>query len=92
MHDWTLVSIQVGWQAATVAIAFKNTDSEQVLLTADGFTDLHIPKREEWGASVSVNEASDIELLPNGQQRLAIEMQSGDVLSLEAKSIQIPAL
>lgn len=92
MHDWTLVSVQVDWQAATVVVGFRNADSEQVLLTADDFTDLHVPKREDWGASVSVNEASDIELLPSGQQRLTIEMQSGDVLSLEAKSIRFPAL
>lgn len=90
MHDWTLVFIQVDWQNAFVSLHFRNSESDQALLEAKGFTDIHIPKKDEWGESVSVNEVSDIELLPSGQQRLTIEMQSGDVLSLEAEVIHLP--
>ena len=90
MHDWTLISIMVEWFKGTVTIAFKNSKSEEVFLVAKGFVDLKVPKREDWGESVSVNELEGPSLLENGNSYLAIEIQSGDKIELEARSISLP--
>lgn len=90
MHDWTLVSIQTEWKNANILITFRNESSEEVTLTAEKFTNLHIPKRDEWGESISVNEVSEVKQLPDGNHQITIEMQSGDVLSIEAAKIHLP--
>ena len=90
MHDWTLVSLMVEWIKGMVTITFKNSDSNQVFLVAEGLTDLKIPKREDWGESVSVNEVEGPNSLGNGNSYIAIEIQSGDKIELEARSISLP--
>ncbi len=90
MHDWTLVSIAVEWIKGMVTITFKNSQSVEVLLTANGLADLKIPKREDWGESVSVNEVEGPLQLNNGNSYLGIEIQSGDKIELEAKTIYLP--
>ena len=90
MHDWTLVSILVDWIKGIVTITFKNYESNQVKLTADGLINLHIPKHEEWGESVSINEFIGPILLSDGNYHLELEIQSGDRIELEAKSIKMP--
>ncbi|EGW21444.1 hypothetical protein [Methylobacter tundripaludum] len=90
MHDWTLVSILVDWIKGIVTITFKNYKSNQVILIADGLVNLHIPKREEWGESVSINEVTGPILLSNGNYHLKLEIQSGDKIELEAKFIKMP--
>ncbi len=88
MHDWTLVSILVEWEKALIEIKFLNAAGE-VLLTANGFTNIHIPKSNDWGPSVSVNKVIGPVILTNGIMRLEIHIQTGDVIEIEAKSIQM---
>lgn len=90
MHDWTLVSLLVYWANGTVEITFKNELSKIVQVVATGVTDLHVPHREEWGPSVSVNEIDGPRLLKNGNFYLCLEIQSGDKIKLEANSISLP--
>lgn len=90
MHDWTLASLMVEWVKGMVTITFKNSDSQEVLLIAEGLADLKIPKREDWGESVSVNEVEGSSSLDNGNSYIAIEIQSGDKIELEARSIYLP--
>ncbi|MCL7423218.1 MAG: hypothetical protein M8364_20220 [Methylobacter sp.] len=90
MHDWTLVSILVDWIKGTVTVTFKNYESNLVMLIADGLINLHIPKHEEWGESISINEVTGPILLNNGNYYLELEIQSGDKIELEAKSIKMP--
>ena len=80
----------VEWIKGMVTITFKNSDSNQVFLVAEGLTDLKIPKREDWGESVSVNEVEGPNSLDNGNSYIAIEIQSGDKIELEARSISLP--
>src|SRR3990167_3885629 len=91
MHDWTLISILIEWAKGVVIITFKNHQSKEAVLMANEFADLHVPKQEEWGESVSINKMTGPILLENGNYYIELEMQSGDKLYLEAKSIQIPA-
>jgi len=90
MHDWTLVSIQFEWKEGRVALSLRNTKSETVSVIADGVADLMIPRRNEWGSSVSVNCVSGPIDHPGGLQKLDIEMQSGDVIQIVAKSFRLP--
>lgn len=90
MHDWTLVSIMVEWIKGVVTITFRNSKSDEVFLVAEGLADLKVPKRDDWGDSVSVNEVEGPVKIDNGNTYLAIEIQSGDKLELEAKSISMP--
>jgi hypothetical protein len=90
MHDWTLVSIVVEWMKGIVTITFDTYEFNHVILTADGLIELIVPKHNEWGESVSVNKACGPVPLENGNYRLELEIQSGDTIILEAKSIQMP--
>ena len=87
MHDWTLVRIGFDWPEARVTIEFEDLTFEVRSLIAEGVRDLRVPKANEWGPSVSVNEVSEAEA-EHGQGRcLRIEMQSGDVIQILAEKI-----
>ncbi|MBU6953631.1 hypothetical protein [Hahella sp. HN01] len=90
MHDWTLVALAVDWEKGVVTITLKNSRSEDVFIVADGLVSLIVPRREAWGGSVSVNAMEGPRLLTNGDYYLALEMQSGDRIELEARTITLP--
>ena len=90
MHDWILLSIVVEWMKGNVTITFETCEFNQVILTAEGLIELFIPKHDEWGESVSVNKVHEPVQLENGNYRLELEIQSGDTITLEAKSIHLP--
>lgn len=90
MHDWTLLALMVDWVSGSVTISFRNCQSQEVFLMAEGLSDLRIPRREEWGRSVSINEVDGPVVLQNGNYYLSIEIQSGDKIEIEAKSISFP--
>jgi len=90
MHDWTFVSLLVEWLKGVVTVTFKNNSSNEVFLIAEGLADLKLPRREDWGESVSVNEVEGPRVLSNGNIYISIEIQSGDKIEIEAKSITLP--
>ncbi|MHB8455973.1 MAG: hypothetical protein ACYDDO_15055 [Acidiferrobacterales bacterium] len=91
LHDWTRVSILVEWEKkGMVTIMFHAHEDGPVALLAEGLADLHVPKQQGWGPSMSVNCASGPTQLDNGNFRLKIEMQTGDIIELEAASISMP--
>jgi hypothetical protein len=84
MHDWTFRSAQYDWEEARAVFVFKGYKSTNILV-AQGVSDLHIPQMNEWGPSVSVNEATETDV-GAGSKKLTIEMQSGDTITVMAKS------
>lgn len=92
MHDWTLLSIRVDWMEGRVTMTFNSYKFNKVALTAEGLFELVIPKHNDWGESVSVNSIYGPVRLENGNYRLEMEIQSGDTITLEAKSIQMPVV
>lgn len=84
MHDWTLLNIRFDWDAGRVTAEFLNKKNGSRTLLAEGVNTLHIPRRSDWSQSVSVNIASQM-LSPAGTPVLKIEMQSGDVIEVNAK-------
>ena len=90
MHDWIFVTLLVEWLKGVVTITLKNSTSSDVFIVAEGLVDLKVPKRDEWGESVSINEVDGPRALDNGNSYIAIEIQSGDKIEIAAKSIYLP--
>jgi hypothetical protein len=92
MHDWMLMKIEFDWQAARVTVFLEDSTCTGRSLIAEGVHDMHIPRKNEWGPSVNVNEVHEIESMSSGLHRLKIEMQSGDVIQIVAQRFGLPAL
>lgn len=91
MHDWMLVKIGFDWQDARVTIELEDLTPSVRFLVAEGVQELRVPKANEWGPSVNVNEITEGEA-KHGQGRcLRIEMQSGDVIQIVAERITLLA-
>lgn len=90
MHDWVLNEIRFDWRSARSVIEFKDSASLIRSVIADGVTELHVSRVNEWGTSVNVNEVFEIEVLTSGLQQLKIEMQSGDVIQIVATQFVLP--
>lgn len=87
MHDWTLISVVFEWRSARASLEFEDTEFKKHTFTATQVRLLEVPRENEWGPSVSVNEVSE-EPGPNGADRmLRIEMQSGDVIRIWAANM-----
>jgi hypothetical protein len=90
MHDWTLVSILFEWKSARVILEFATGGSKSERLVARGVTELHAPRLNDWGPSVSVNKVAGPTDDASGRRGLEIEMQSGDHIRIVAKSFDFP--
>ena len=89
VHDWTLLSVALEWDGGKATVTFKSCTGTEVLV-AHSVVDLHISHLNEWGPSVSVNEVRGPLATGEALQSVEIEMQSGDVLSITAKSFGMP--
>lgn len=94
LHDASLRSITVDVDGATASLALELTRTgagpHELTLVAHGWRALSVPKREPWGRAAVwyVNEVRGPWAIASGLQRVEIEMQSGDVLEIEAATIQ----
>lgn len=86
MHDWTLINIDYNWAGKVCLLSFRDSSSELKEVKAIGVLNVNIPHVEEWGSSSSVNEVSGPEQKGNVQY-MDIQMQSGDVIHIEASEI-----
>ena len=91
MHDWTLLSIQVDWETGRAELIFRAHLRPSIPLVVRGIVDLHMPRRRDWGPSVSVNTVTGPLMIEGGLQTLEIEMQTGDVIKIVAESFELPA-
>ena len=89
--DWDLVTVTFDWETKRVALVLSYWQHDHVELIANDCVDIHIPGRNEWGPSVSVNSFDGPSEVENGNKRLTIEMQSGDVITIIARSFDMPA-
>jgi hypothetical protein len=89
MHDWTLLSISFDWKAARVTVLLRTPGPVMRTLTANDVVDVKIPKRQEWGPSVSVNATSEVASAASAKTHLKIEMQTGDVIEIIAGTFSL---
>ncbi len=82
LHDSTLKAIVLKWESAVCEIEISEAPLTIGKLTFSGVVSVLIPRRQEWGPSASIMRVHQI---LDGQ--FAIEMQSGDVLRIEASTV-----
>jgi hypothetical protein len=78
LHDAILREVCFAWEAGCCTLNVVTVDSEQQLVFT-GVTELNVPKEQPWGPSVSINSARE-----SGPNKFEVELQSGDVLRLQA--------
>jgi hypothetical protein len=90
MHDWTLHSILFEWKSGRVILEFGTDRLRSEKLIAHGVSELHVPRLNEWGRSISVNKLLGPSDSVLGPRALEIEMQSGDRIRIVATSFDFP--
>lgn len=91
LHDWTLIGIGFEWHAGRVVVELEDNALARRTLTAESVSLLDVPQDKPWGPSVSVNEAVETQTGSGDGRCLQIEMQSGDVIRIYARSFIYPA-
>lgn len=91
LHDATLESIVFDWSMGKVIVRLRACEdpSRLVQIVCVRATGLFCPAEKPWGPSVSVNEVQGPSAKDGGVFRLTIEMQSGDVITLEGEDFTL---
>lgn len=89
MHDWVISTLEIDWDKNVINITFKTASGDQNIVATE-FAKLIVPKRENWGPSRSVYNVDKPMQLKNKNYKILIEMQSGDLITIEAKRIVLP--
>jgi hypothetical protein len=89
LHDATLERVELVWALGEVLV-YLRADTGAVMIRALRTKRVECSRQEPWGSSVSVNEVRAPVVSPDGRgQRLELEMQSGDLLVLEADEFEL---
>jgi hypothetical protein len=83
LHDWTLLSVHYDWEVSRCTLLLRGPDAEKKLI-AENVRDLHVPHRNDWGPSVSINAVTGPTIQGEGAHLLTIEMQTGDEITIVA--------
>ena len=88
-HDAVIASITVSLEGGTALLQLDRVGTTSVWVAAEGLLGLNCPRREPWGTggAASVNEIREHHE-PDGTS-LHIEMQSGDIIELQARRITV---
>ena len=78
LHDFALEAVHVEWPRAVCTLRVLGA-SEAADLVFGGFTELVAPRVQPWGPSSLINC-----VLEEGPGRFQVELQSGDVLRINA--------
>jgi hypothetical protein len=92
MHDWTLVAIDIDWSTGRMQLDLHPRPGERAHVIARDFRRIEVPRRQEWGASVSILSHDGPHEYETDLRRLAILMQSGDSIEIIAREIEMPTL
>ena len=94
LHEAILESVAIDVEAGTVVFVLTPAQfdgaPECVTFIARGWKSFACPKQEPWGHAAVwyVNEARGPSKLESGLQHLELEMQSGDVVEIDAVSVE----
>lgn len=88
LHDATLETIEMRWDAGEVILRIRTGDTEQPRreIIASAVRRLAVPRELPWGPSVSINRVRGPTDLEGGVAFIDVEMQTGDVIRIEAKA------
>jgi len=79
LHDATLMALRISWEDGTCVADIEHGTLGSCVLTFSAVSYLTVPRKQSWGRSVSINSFT----MPSRGQ-YEIEMQSGDVIRIEA--------
>lgn len=91
-HDWTLLALDFDWAAACVSVRICGPGSVDRALLAEDVSLLLVPRQLPWGRSVSINGVQVTDVPDSGCKTMEIEMQSGDLIKIEAARVKIVEL
>ncbi|MNK79732.1 hypothetical protein D3C87_994080 [compost metagenome] len=92
MHDWTLVEIRIDWAASSAVLIALDECSLSRSIFFRGLREFSADRREHWGPSSSINEASWDDSSTDGGVSLKVEMQSGGMISISAAAADIDGM
>lgn len=92
MHDWTLVEIRIDWAASSAVLIALDECSLSRSIFFRGLREFSADRREHWGPSSSINEASWGDSSTDGGVSLKVEMQSGGMISISAAAADIAGM
>lgn len=84
LHDATLIAVRVNWEDGTCVAELQHGNLGKCVLTFSAVSHLTMPRKQSWGRSVSINSFS----VPS-TGHYEIEMQSGDLIRIEAKDMVV---
>ncbi|XXT17235.1 hypothetical protein WME94_44120 [Sorangium sp. So ce429] len=86
LHDATLETIELRWESGEVRLRVRTGDSEQpqLVVVASSVRRMECERQLPWGFSASINEVRGPSPAEGELARVEIEMQSGDVIRIEA--------
>lgn len=90
MHDWLFIGMKAAWENGSIEMQLKNSSSQFVSIHAVNFCRLEISRKMEWGRSYSINSHELVSCGDSIGHILSIEMQSGDVIRIEAEGFVFP--
>lgn len=86
LHDATLESIELHWSSGEAFLRIRTGDPvhPQRVVLASAVRRVSYDRQMPWGASVSLNAVRGPAAAADGAFVLEIEMQSGDLIRIEA--------
>jgi hypothetical protein len=92
MHDAILESIEIEWESGTTSLRLGLVGSPppKLVLVFSDVREIHVPREQPWGPSVSVNTVEHTE--DDGDSNcvtMRLKMQSGDEIKIRAASLEI---
>ncbi|NHZ42028.1 hypothetical protein [Massilia aquatica] len=84
LHDATLLAIDFAWASGQCVVRIRHTSLADCILLFTEVTRLSVPRTHPWGPSQSIHSAST-----RVQGQFEIEMQSGDLIGIEAGAVRL---
>lgn len=94
LHDSTLEKIEFNWETGLITITLRTSIQPflYLFIICTGALQITCPRHCPWGMSVSVNKIQKSSSTINkSANRLEIEMQSGDIITIDALNFDITA-
>ena len=83
-HDATLIAVSLTWDDGTCVLELQHGTLGKCVLTFSTVSHVTLPRMQSWGRSGSINSFS----VP-GKGKYEIEMQSGDIIRIEAMDLLV---
>jgi hypothetical protein len=91
LHDATLESIELAWDSGEVLVRIRTGDARRprCAIVASAARGLTCERQMSWGSSVSIHGVRGPSQVGDGVSALEVEMQSGDVIRIEAGTFSL---